>query len=38
MHKHPILLSRVHHEENWFQLTLLAYLNLWKARKLSKAS
>lgn len=25
----------VHHEENWFQLTLLAYLNLWKARKLA---
>ncbi|MEQ8464222.1 MAG: hypothetical protein RIC07_11690 [Coleofasciculus sp. E1-EBD-02] len=25
----------VHHEENWFQLILLAYLNLWKARKLA---
>ena len=25
----------VHHEENWFQLTLLAYVNLWKARKLA---
>jgi hypothetical protein len=25
----------VHHEENWFQLTLLAYVNLWTARKLA---
>ncbi|NET62408.1 MAG: transposase [Symploca sp. SIO2E6] len=25
----------LHHEENWFQLTLLAYVNLWKARKLA---
>ena len=25
----------VDHEENWFQLTLLAYVNLWKARKLA---
>ena len=25
----------IHHEENWFQLTLLAYVNLWKARKLA---
>ena len=25
----------VHHEENWFQLTLLSYVNLWKARKLA---
>jgi hypothetical protein len=25
----------VHHEENWFQLTLLSYVNLWAARKLA---
>ena len=25
----------VHHEENWFQLTLLSYVNLWQARKLA---
>ena len=25
----------VNHEENWFQLTLLSYINLWKARKLA---
>ena len=25
----------VEHEENWFQLTLLSYVNLWKARKLA---
>ena len=25
----------VHHEENWFQLTLLSYVNLWTARKLA---
>ncbi len=25
----------IHHEENWFQLTLLSYVNLWKARKLA---
>lgn len=25
----------IHHEENWFQLTLLAYVNLWAARKLA---
>ncbi|WP_219884695.1 transposase [Merismopedia glauca] len=24
-----------HHEENWFQLTLLAYVNLWVFRKLA---
>ena len=23
----------VHHEENWFKLTLLSYVNLWAARK-----
>ncbi|NET08100.1 MAG: transposase [Symploca sp. SIO2B6] len=26
----------VFHEENWFQLTLLAYVNLWKARNLAQ--
>ncbi len=25
----------VHHEENWFQLTLLSYVNLWSSRKLA---
>ena len=25
----------VHHEENWFKLTLLSYVNLWAARKLA---
>lgn len=25
----------VHHEENWFKLTLLAYVNLWAARNLA---
>ena len=25
----------VEHEENWFQLTLLAYVQLWAARKLA---
>ena len=25
----------VKHEENWFKLTLLAYVNLWAARNLS---
>nr|ADN16606.1 conserved hypothetical protein [Gloeothece verrucosa PCC 7822]ADN18386.1 conserved hypothetical protein [Gloeothece verrucosa PCC 7822] len=25
----------VRHEENWFKLTLLAYVNLWAARKLA---
>ena len=25
----------MHHEENWVKLTLLAYVNLWAARKLA---
>lgn len=28
----------LHHQENWFQLTLLAYVNLWTARKLAISS
>jgi len=29
------LTPEVNHEENWFQLTLLAYVNLWVSRKLA---